>query len=141
MTKKIYSSSEVSINYEDLVDLRLRGKLNLGMNKMLASKLISSGFGLLNHNMRGVRASYYFFTWIPVIGFLWTIYLSFTSNWWWFIIGFFVMTFVQQVNLKSAAQNICDGACNDPNIYNEIRNLGVLSYQIDEDEAKRFTLD
>lgn len=140
MAMKIYSSSEISIDYENLFDLRRRGKLNLGMDKMIASKLLSTRFGSYSTEMRGVRASYYFFTWAPVVGFLWTIYLSLTSSWWWVIIGFFAMLFVQKVNLESTAQNICDAACRDPDIYNALRNMGVLSYQIDEDEAKRFTL-
>jgi hypothetical protein len=138
MAMKIYTSTEISIDYGDLVDLRNRGKVKLGINKMLASKLSATGFSASGIEIRGVRASYNFFTWVPGVGFLWTIYLSFTSNWWWFIIGFFVMLFVQKVNLESNAQNICDAACRDPNLYNELRGHGVLSYLMDENDAERF---
>jgi hypothetical protein len=137
MAMRIYSSSELSVGYDELVDLHNRGKLNLGMNRMVASKLSATGFATTSSEIRGVRASYHFFTWAPIAGFLWTIYLSFTSSWWWFIIGLLVMLFVQKVNLESNAQNVCDAACRDPALYNELRNYGVLSYQIDENEAER----
>jgi hypothetical protein len=120
-----------------MVDLRNRGHLNLGLDKMLASKLSSTGFASSSSEISGIRSSYHFFTWLPVAVFLWTIYLSFTSAWWWFIPGLLAMLVVQQVNLRSNAQNICDAAYRDPKLYNELKDQGAWLYQIDESEAKQ----
>jgi hypothetical protein len=135
---KIFSCAELSISHSDLVDLRSRGQLNLGLDRMLASRLSATGFITSSSEISGIRAAYHFFTWGPVAAFIWTIYLSFVSSWWWFIPGLFGMLFIQQVNLKSNAQNICDAACRDSNLYYELMMQGVWGYQIEETAAEQF---
>ena len=137
MEKSVYSCKEVSIPYADLVSLRQEGKLNLGIENAAAIQISSTpGWGPKTAS----SAAYHFWNWVAVAGFGYTVYLSFTSHWWWFIVGFLGAGFLFNTNKKANAENVLDSAFVDPEFYERIRSIDGWIYQIDEGSAARFKI-
>lgn len=139
MTKKYYSSKELNIPYEDAVLLRNSGQLNLGINNSLAIKIVNTkGAGPKN---RGVSAAFHFWSWIGILIFGYTIYLSFTSNWWSFIFGLIALKVIWGANKKSNAENILSEAMKDKDFYDRIYKEEGWLYEINENEAKKYFIN
>ena len=67
-----------------------------------------------------------------------SIYLSFTSNWWWFIAGFLVMQIIWSANKKGGSENVLDAALSDSEFYERVRQLGGWLYEIEQSEADKY---
>jgi hypothetical protein len=137
MPQKTYTCRDVHIEYEDVRELRAKHKLKLGLPEMLASAMSSKGFDSSSPEIKGIRSSFFFFTWAPVVGFAWSIYYSAVGGgaWWSFVLAFIVMISIQKVNRTSNVTNICDAACRDKNLYDEIKAENCWLYQMDEPTA------
>ena len=85
-----YSEGQLSIPFDDMIKLKNEQKLQLGVDNMLAQKI------LLDPHLYGakvdtsIKAAGHLWSWVAVSIFGYTVYLSFTSAWWWFIPGFFI---------------------------------------------------
>lgn len=98
---KRYSNYEVSIPYEDMISLRKSGKLNLGMDDELATKLADDA-RFAPKSIKSTMAMY-FWSWIAVGQFVYSIYESFTGLWWVFIPSFFLMFVIHRANKKGTS--------------------------------------
>jgi len=113
-----------------MVELRNDGKLNLGINDEISEKVaLKKGLGPTKTT---ANIAFHFWNWIAVGGFLYTVYLSFTSSWWWFLIGFSWGGIVFRANKKGNSNNYLDAAMIDEEFYERIRILNGWLYQIEE---------
>jgi len=132
----IVYSSKVKIPYEDVVKLRNSGVLNLGISNSLAMAV--SLRSRLRPKNKGVYLAFLFYSWIAALALGYTIYLSFTSGWWWFIIGLFAFQIIWRSNQKGNAENMLEEALRDKEFYNQILHITGWFYEIEEEELKKY---
>ena len=133
---RFFRSDEVDIPYEDYKKLYMEGKCKLGITNAAAAS-ISRTKGALPKGS-GIRFAFAFYNFIAFGCMGYSIYLSFTWNWWTFIAGFFIASFVFNVNKKSNAENLVNEAHNNKEFYEQIRFLKTVSYQLDEIVAENY---
>ena len=134
MDKSIFSCYDLSISHEQLVQLQQDGHLNLGIDNSVAAQI--SGNPSLKPTKQAVSAAFHFWNWVGfgVLGY--SIYLSFTSDWWWFIPGLFLLSIIWKVNKKSNTENILAAAFVDAEFYEKIRDVGGWIYQLEDSRPK-----
>ena len=133
---KKYSGSEISIPYDAMIKFRKSGKLNLGMVDDIAAKIADNP--KYRPSSKGPTAALYFWSWIAVGQFLYSIYWSFTGLWWVFIPSFFLMFVIHNANKKGTSQNLLNVAEKDKEFYEKIRKADGWLYEIDEEVAKKY---
>jgi hypothetical protein len=133
---KTFSSREIILPHQQMLEMRKAGILSLGINHELASQISESG--LYSPKKTTAQAAYRFWTLVGVAGFLYTIYLSFTEHWWWFLIGFVAMGVLGKANMKGNSENLLDAATIDSDFYERVRTLGGWLYQLEEAEAEKY---
>jgi hypothetical protein len=132
----VYSSDAVAIPHTDFLGLRREGKVCLGIDQFVA-KSISESPGL-KPTKTSAAAAYNLWTVVGVVGFLFTIYLSFVSHWWWFLIGLFGGGGIIIANDTANQRNLLDAAMVDRDFYEKIRSLGGWEYKMHPDDAERY---
>lgn len=137
MAEKRLSCFQVSIPHKDMVVLRNAGRLRLGIDNNLASRITSSGRA---SKKTTASAAYHFWTYIGLGIFIYTIYLSVTKEWWWFFIGFLTMGAIANSNLKANSSNLMDAAIIDEDFYEQVRQFGGWVYMIEEEDAAKYSL-
>ncbi len=137
MDKRTFTCRDVSLTHSQMLELRNAGQLNLGINNDLATQISS----LRGTGPRQTTAStaFHFWSWIAVGVFIYSIYLSFTSAWWWFIPGFVVMRIEWSANKKGTSENLLDAAMIDQDFYERVRTMGGWLYQMESSQAEKFT--
>lgn len=136
MSKKNFSCDELNISHADLIKLREAGHLNLGIDNSVALQISNTpGLGPTKTTS---SAAFHFWSWIAVAVFGFSIYWSFTHDWWWFIPGFFVMLIIWRANKSGNAENVLEAAFHDRDFYERVQKLGGWIYQIDEAEADAY---
>lgn len=133
---KTFSSQEVTLTHQQMLEMRKAGILSLGINHDLASQITESK--LYSPKKTTARAAFRFWNLVGVMGFLYTIYLSFTEHWWWFLIGFVAMGVLGNANRKGNSENLLDAATIDSEFYEQVRTLGGWLYQLEEAEANKY---
>lgn len=136
MNKKIYTCSDINLTHSQMLELKNTGFLQLGIDDTLSSQIL---------NEKGVAptkttasAAFHFYSWLAMGAFGYSIYLSFTSNWWWFIAGFLVMQIIWSANKKGGSENVLDAALSDSEFYERVRQLGGWLYEIEQSEAEKY---
>ncbi|MCP4319548.1 MAG: hypothetical protein GY789_27080 [Hyphomicrobiales bacterium] len=136
MSTSRFSCNELSINYEQLVQLHQAGDLELGIEDGVAIQVSNNPD--LKPKKTTASAAFHFWNWVGFGIFGYSIYLSITSNWWWFIPGLFLLSMIWKANKKSNSENILDAALHDADFYEKIRSLGGWIYQIEKSEAEKY---
>ena len=132
---KSYWADELNLKYDDYKKLHLDGKCNLGIPNDVAQQISDMK---LNPKGSGTGMAMKFWNFAGFAAFGYSIYLSFTWEWWAFIPGFFVMGFIFNVNKKSKGENVLNDALNNEEFYNKLMTINNIRVQIDEEEAKKF---
>lgn len=129
--KTTINSKECHLSHENFLKLSKLGILNLGINNANAMDISSNSD--LKPTKTTASAAFYFWSWIGfgILGI--SIYLSFTYQWWFFIIGVFLWQLLWKANKKSNSQNLLDAAIIDESFYTKILNLNGWIYECDED--------
>ena len=136
MAKKLFTCKEINLTHSQMLELKRSGHLNLGIEDSLSAQIL---------NARGVAstkttasAAFTFYNWLAfgILGY--TIYLSFTSNWWWFIVGFIALQVIWSANKKGGSENLLDAALIDSEFYERVRSFDGWLYQIEESEAEKY---
>lgn len=127
--KSEFSCAQVDIQHAYLVALRKAGHLNLGMDHLVAAQIANEGLGPTKGT---ANLAFYFWNIVAfgVLGF--TIYISFTSHWWWFIVGLVALSVIWKANKRGNAENLLDAAFYDEDFYERVRQMGGWIYQIDQ---------
>ena len=135
MSEKTYDCNEIALTHSQMVDLHKSGHLNLGMNNSLAAEISNEGIGARKSS---AFMAFHLWNWVAVGGLGYSIYLSVTDNWWWFIVGLSGVSVVWRANKKSNSENLLQDAMDDKEFYDRVRKIGGWLYQIEETEAEKF---
>jgi hypothetical protein len=131
MSNVVYSK-ECHLPHEHMVTLSQQGILQLGINNANAVDISS------NKNLKPTKttasAAFLLWSWVGfgILGY--SIYLSFTDAWWYFIPGVVIWQIIWRANKKGNAQNLIDAALIDENFYTKISNLNGWIYQCTEEK-------
>ena len=133
---KRFSGLEITIPYEDMLAMRKAGKLNLGMNENIATKVADDK----RYAPKSIKTNLamHFWSWVAVGQFIYAIYESITRIWWIFIPSFFLMFVIHRANKKGTSQNLLDEAMTDRDFYERVREADGWLYELNEDEAEQF---
>jgi hypothetical protein len=135
MPKKVLNCREISLTHDQMVSLRQTGKLNLVIENDLAAR-VSTGRNAPKKST--ITAAFYFWQVVVLIVEVGSIYLSFTSHWWWFIPGLVLAGMLFKANATGNAENLIDAAMMDPAFYESIRKQNGWLYQIEEADAATY---
>lgn len=133
---KSVSSQDYYIPYEKMNFLRERGQLNFGIDRLTGQHLTNNQGvlqlvddpGLLKATWR----AHNFWTYAMLGGFGFSVYLSFTSAWWVFIIGFVCMAILNPILVKSNEENLLDLMIKDKGLYEAMHAAKRLNFLVDE---------
>jgi hypothetical protein len=135
MTMKTFKNQDgYKLTHAEVFMLRDSGRLNLGVNEILVQRLTEKGLG----PKTTARAAYKFWTFVAGAVFIYSIYLSFTKHWWYFIVGFLLLGLIQGSNNKGNVTNYLDAAIVDKEFYDNVLLVDGWMYQIDETEVGIF---
>jgi hypothetical protein len=136
MSKQIFQCADVDLSHSQMVELRNSGKLNLGINNDVAAEIANTaGMGPTKTTS---NAAFHFWSWVAIGSFGYSIYLSFTDSWWWFIVGLIAMSVIWKANKKGNSENVLDAAMIDEDFYNRVKDLGGWLYEMEENAASDF---
>lgn len=128
------SCSELKIPFHQLKELAVAGKVQLGIDNSVALQIASDKS--LQPNNKTVTGALHLWNWVAVIVFIASIYLSFTSSWWWFIPGIFLSGVIANSNKKGNAENVLDEGLTDQIFYNKILSANGWVYQISKEDVQ-----
>lgn len=134
MQKNIYSCDQIDLSYTDFLQLRSQGKVNLGIDNLLAQKVVE------NTSLRPKTTAFaanMLWNAIALLIFAASVYASFVYNWWWFLIGLFAGVIVAKANQTGTTQNVINAAMSDPEFYDRIKAINGWLYQMNIDDAER----
>ncbi len=135
MTKE-FTSEDLQIPHADLVRLRNESKLLLGISKSAADQI--SGSRELKPRKTTAAAAFKFWIMVALLGFIYSIYLSFASHWWWFFVGLVAAMVIIRANSGANQSNLLDAAMIDADFYEKIAQLGGWLYRMSEADAEPF---
>ena len=130
---------EIYVPYLSMIELRKEGKTSLGISDGNVQRIM---VGLIDYessiSLASIKGANRLWLWVSVGLFVYSIYLSFTGNWWWFILGFALLGWITNANGRSNSENILDHVMIDPVFYESISNF--LFYKMDDSDAEQFKL-
>lgn len=135
MAKHVFTCMEVEIEHSKMIELRKAGLLNLGIDNLLAARI--AGARGLGPKSTTASAAFHFWSWVAMGAFIYSIYVSFTQSWWWFIPGFVVMRAVWKANKKGNSENLLDAAMIDQEFYERVKSMGGWLYELEDSEAEK----
>ena len=136
---KKYNSHRIKIPYKEATQLHKEGKLLLGITDELSINILS--IKALRPKNKSVVIAFYLWFFIGFLGLCYSIYLSFTSEWWIFIVGFICFRILTSCNNKAHIQNILEEAMRDEDFYNNILSINGWLYQITENDAQNYLVE
>ena len=119
-------SKEFKIPHEKLLELYKARKLRLGINNSLTIELATNSH--LKPKKTTASAALLFWSWVGIFIFIYSIYLSITSDWWYFILGFIAWRILWKANRKGTSENLLDAALFDKEFYERVLQLNGWSY-------------
>lgn len=132
---KSFGCREVNLPYADMIALRKAGALNLGIEHEAAFQISAQKLGPTKTT---ASSAFHFWNFIAMAAFGVSIYMSFASHWWWFLVGFIAALVIWNANKKGNATNLLDAAMVDPAFYERVRVIGGWRYQMNEREAAKY---
>ena len=130
------SSHDYYIPYEQMKSLREKGQLNFGIDKLTGQHLTNNHAVLqLADDPALLKATWRvhnFWTFLMLGGFGFSVYLSFTSAWWIFIVGFIAMAVLNPILVKSNEENLLEVMIKDKSLYEAMHSGKRLNFLIDE---------
>ena len=133
---KSISSHDYYIPYEQMVSLREKGQLNFGIDRLTGQHLTNNHAVLQLADdpalLKATWRAHNFWTWTMLGGFAFTVYLSFTSAWWFFIIGFVAMGVFNPILVRSNEENLLEVMIKDKSLYEAMHTGKRLNFLVDE---------
>tara|TARA_B110000238_G_C15898084_1_gene340733 strand:+ start:252 stop:662 length:411 start_codon:yes stop_codon:yes gene_type:complete len=134
---KLYFSKDIEISFDQLLKLKEDNKISLTIDNVLAIDILTK---------RALRPgntylyTFVVFSFCAIGALIYSIYLSFTNSWWWFIPGFFISFSIWEGNRKSVAKNLIEEALRDENFYDRIKKIQGWAYRMEENDAKKYLI-
>jgi len=133
----IYRVADVDIPFEVMIKLRREGKLSLGLSKS-DGLAITSNLNRFSSKKTTIGAAANFWSLAGLAWLIFSVYLSFASAWWWFILGVLGISVVWSANKSGNVQNLLVHAMEDREFYERVRAAKSWQYEMDAAEASRF---
>lgn len=137
MTKKSISSRDYYISIEQARAYANLGKLRIGIDRLTGQHLTNNPNILqLADNPKLLKSTWRahnFWTYVMLGYFILSIYLSFTSAWWFFLTGFISMAIFNPILVKSNEENLLDILIEDAGLYSAMFKAKRLNYLVDEE--------
>ncbi|MCV0387073.1 MAG: hypothetical protein K5821_11670 [Nitrobacter sp.] len=137
MPKVVLDCRAINLPYDQMIALRKSGHLNLGIDNTLAAQISAARAG---SKMTTATTAHTFWRLAAHGVAIFGIYLSITSQWWWFIVGLVSAIVISKSNQQGNAENILDAAMIDRDFYERVRKFNGWQYQIDETNAAPYRL-
>ena len=112
----------MDISHQRMIELSKSGHLTLGINNSLAEQISKTGGKMLKNS--SVAVVYQLWTWIVFGIFVYTVYLSFTVHWWWFLFGSYGAYVIWEGVRKGNSKNILRAAMEDNGFYDKVKSFG-----------------
>lgn len=136
MTEKFISSRDYYISIEQARAYASLGKLKIGIDRLTGQHLTNNPNILqLADNPKLLKSTWRahnFWTYVMLGYFIVSIYLSFTSAWWFFLTGFISMAIFNPILVKSNEENLLDILIEDAGLYSAMFKAKRLNYLVDE---------
>ncbi|MDB9900887.1 hypothetical protein OAD37_03745 [Gammaproteobacteria bacterium] len=133
---KSISSHDYYISYEQMISLREKGQLNFGIDRLTGQHLTNNHAVLQLADdpalLKATWKAHNFWTYAMLGGFGFTVYLSFTSEWWSFLVGFVCMAILNPILVKSNEENLLDVMIKDKGLYEAMHAAKRLNFLVDE---------
>ena len=130
------SSQDYYIPYEQMISLREKEQLNFGIDRLTGQHLTNNHWILQFAEdpalLKATWRAHNFWTYAMLGGFGFSVYLSFTSAWWVFIIGFVCMAILNPILVKSNEENLLDLMIKDKGLYEAMHAAKRLNFLVDE---------
>ena len=130
------SSQDYYIPYEQMISLREKEQLNFGIDRLTGQHLTNNHWILQFADdpalLKATWRAHNFWTYAMLGGFGFSVYLSFTSAWWVFIIGFVCMAILNPILVKSNEENLLDLMIKDKGLYEAMYAAKRLNFLVDE---------
>lgn len=130
------SSQDYYIPYEQMISLREKEQLNFGIDRLTGQHLTNNHWILQFADdpalLKATWRAHNFWTYAMLGGFGFSVYLSFTSAWWVFIIGFVCMAILNPILVKSNEENLLDLMIKDKGLYEAMHAAKRLNFLVDE---------
>ena len=126
-------SRENKIPYEEVISLRQKGVLNLGIDPLLATKIMIESGKYLGKLKTIILFN--LMSWIIWIGFGFTIYMAFTREWWWILIGLVGSSITWNLIKRNNAFVIIDLGMKNVEFYNAVLDIEGWMYEIKNDST------
>ena len=130
------SSQDYYIPYEQMISLREKEQLNFGIDRLTGQHLTNNHWILQLADdpalLKATWRAHNFWTYAMLGGFGFSVYLSFTSAWWVFIIGFVCMAILNPILVKSNEENLLDLMIKDKGLYEAMYAAKRLNFLVDE---------
>src|SRR5262245_4232960 len=134
--KQTFSCRQIELSHEEMLRLRQAGTLILGIYGKLAEQISQSNIPRKTMEAAADRS----WSWVIFLGFLSTVYFSFTSYLWWFIfiVGCVALGTLAPALKQSNSENVLDAAIIDKEFYDQIKSLNGWRYVMEEKEADKY---
>ena len=133
---KSISSHDYYIPYEQMISLREKGQLNFGIDRLTGQHMTNNPNILQLADdpalLKATWRAHNFWTYAMLGGFGFSVYLSFTSAWWSFIIGFIAMAVLNPMLVRSNEENLLEVMIKDKSLYEAMHSGKRLNFLVDE---------
>jgi len=133
--KLLTNKNGFQLNHENLVELRTKNLIQLGIQNDVAS-LVSSNKSL-SPTKTTASAAYKFWNFIAAAVFLAGIYKGVTDSLWFILMGIIASAVISSSNKKGNAENLLDAAMIDKDFYEKILALKGWMYQFEEEDINQ----
>lgn len=134
--RQTYSCREIELSHDEMLRLRQTGTLILGIYIKLAEQISQSDIPRKAREATANRS----WSWLIFLGFLSTVYFSFTSYLWWylFIVGCVGLGTLVPAWKQTNSERVLDAALGDKEFYDQIKSLNGWRYVMEEREADNY---
>lgn len=133
---KSISSHDYYIPYEQMISLREKEQLNFGIDRLTGQHMTNNPNILQLADdptlLKATWRAHNFWTYAMLGGFGFSVYLSFTSAWWFFIIGFVAMAVINPMLVRSNEENLLEVMIKDKSLYEAMHSGKRLNFLVDE---------
>jgi hypothetical protein len=133
---KNISSQDYYIPYEQMIAIREKGQLNFGIDRLTGQHLTNNQAVLQLADdpvlLKATWKAHNFWTYLMLGAFCFTIYLSLTGIWWFFIVGFLGMGVLNPILVKSHEESLLDVLVKDRSLYEAMVKAKRLNFLVEE---------
>jgi hypothetical protein len=143
MAKIIFECEELDLDHSEMINLKKDGYLTLGIENSHKKEI--SQFVEVDSKKIKLHLINYFWYLVGIVFFGYSIYMSFTREFYIFLAGFFILYLVRTFNKKDSLEyvqnsELLDFAERDEDFFNKVKDMGYWIYFVDEEKIKDYLI-